>query len=201
MSALPHVADWLVIDWVLIVLGAWLAVGAAGIAALRRFRFVARVLFPIGGVLGLLLAGLAMIAITRSPQTAVLALGLPELPFHLRLDSLSAYFLFVIGSVSAGVSIFAAGYFRKGEGTPPGLLCLEYHLFLASMALVTLADDAYCYMVMWETMALSSYFLVTANHRIREVRSAGYLYLVVAHIGAIAILLGITIALLVVRLP
>ena len=189
MSALPHVADWLVIDWVLIVLGAWLAVGVTGVAALRRFRFVARVLFPIGGGLGLLLAGLAMIAITRTPQTAVLALGLPELPFHLRLDSLSAFFLFVIGSVSAGVSIFAAGYFRKGEGTPPGLLCLEYHLFLASMALVTLADDAYCYMVMWETMALSSYFLVTANHRIREVRSAGYLYLVVAHIGAIAILL------------
>jgi formate hydrogenlyase subunit 3/multisubunit Na+/H+ antiporter MnhD subunit len=189
MSAAPHVADWLVIDWVLIVLGGWLAVGAAGIAALRRFRFVARILFPVGGVLGLLLAGLALIAIARTPQTAVLALGLPELPFHLRLDSLSAFFLFVIGSVSAGVSIFAAGYFRKGEGTPPGLLCLEYHLFLASMAFVTLADDAYCYMVMWETMALSSYFLVTANHRIREVRSAGYLYLVVAHIGAIAILL------------
>ena len=71
MSALPHVADWLVIDWVLIVLGAWLAVGIAGIAALRRFRFVARILFPIGGGLGLLLAGLALIAIARSPQTAV----------------------------------------------------------------------------------------------------------------------------------
>ena len=85
--------------------------------------------------------------------------------------------------------MFAAGYFRQGEGTPPGLLCLEYHLFLASMVLVVLADDAYAFMVMWETMALSSYFLVTANHRIPEVRSAGYLYLVVAHIGAIAILL------------
>ncbi len=59
----------------------------------------------------------------------------------------------------------------------------------ASMVMVVLADDAYAYMVMWETMALSSYFLVTANHRIREVRSAGYLYLVVAHVGAIAILL------------
>ena len=124
MSALPHVADWLVIDWVLIALGAWLAVGALGVVALRRFRFVARILFPIGGGLGLLLAGLALIAIARAPQTAVLALGLPGLPFHLRLDSLSAFFLFVIGSVSAGVSIFAAGYFRKGEGTPPGLLCL-----------------------------------------------------------------------------
>ena len=124
-----------------------------------------------------------------SPEVAVLPIGLPSLPFHFRLDSLSAFFLMVIGSVSAGVSAFAAGYFRKGEGTPPGLLALEYHLFLASMALVVLADDAYAFMVMWETMALSSFFLVTANHRIVEIQRAGYLYLLIAHIGAISILL------------
>jgi hypothetical protein len=45
-----------------------------------------------------------------------------------------AFFLLLIGGVSAGVSAFAAGYFRKGEGTPPGLICLEYHVFLASIA-------------------------------------------------------------------
>ncbi|MEO8125406.1 MAG: proton-conducting transporter membrane subunit, partial [Burkholderiales bacterium] len=174
----------------LVVLAAWIAIGLAGIAALRRLAFVARVLFPLGGVLGLVLAALALVAIFDDAQVAVLPLGLPALPFHLRLDALSAYFLFVIGAVSAGVSAFAAGYFRKGEGTPPGLLCLEYHVFLASMVLVVLADDAYMFMVMWETMALSSYFLVTANHRIAEVRSAGYLYLTLAHIGAIAILLA-----------
>jgi hydrogenase-4 component B len=87
------------------------------------------------------------------------------------------------------VSALAAGYFRKGEGTPPGLLAFEYHLFLASMALVVVADDAYAFMVMWETMALSSFFLVTANHRIVEIQRAGYLYLLIAHIGAISILL------------
>ena len=57
------------------------------------------------------------------------------------------------------------------------------------MALVLLADDAYAFMVRWETMALSSFFLVTTNHRIPEIQRAGYLYLLVAHIGAIAILL------------
>jgi len=126
---------------------------------------------------------------SAAPGVAVLPIGLPGLPFHLRLDSLSAYFLMVIGVASAGVSTFAAGYFRKGEGTPPGLLCLQYHVFLASMAGVVLADDAYAFMVMWETMALSSFFLVTANHRIAQVRSAGYLYIVMAHLGAVAILL------------
>ncbi|MEF8735565.1 MAG: hydrogenase 4 subunit B [Candidatus Accumulibacter necessarius] len=186
---LPAAAQWVHIDWVLLVVGAWLLIGVAGVFALRRLTLVARVLFPLGGTFGLALAGIALSAALSSPEVAVLPIGLPGLPFHFRLDSLSAFFLIVIGSVSAGVSAFAAGYFRKGEGTPPGLLAFEYHLFLASMALVVVADDAYAFMVMWETMALSSFFLVTANHRIVEIQRAGYLYLLIAHIGAIGILL------------
>ena len=180
---------WLHLDWALVVVASWLLVGVAGVAALHRFTLVSRVLFPAGGLFALMLFGIGLSAVFDSPEIAVLPIGLPTLPFHLRLDSLSAFFLMVIGATSAGVSVFAAGYFRKGEGTPPGLLCLEYHVFLASMAMVVLADDAYAFMVAWETMALSSFFLVTANHRIPEIRRAGYLYLLVAHIGAIGILM------------
>jgi formate hydrogenlyase subunit 3/multisubunit Na+/H+ antiporter MnhD subunit len=180
---LPH------LDYLLWLCAAWLFVGALGIAALRRFNFVSHVLFPIGGLICLGVFVVALAAVFATPETKVLPLGLPGLPFHFRLDPLAALFLAVIGGVGAGVSVFAAGYFRKGTGTPPGLLCLQYHLFLTSMVLVVLADDAYAFMVMWETMALSSFFLVTSNHRIAAIRSAGYLYLLVAHIGAIAILL------------
>ncbi|MGO4306533.1 hydrogenase 4 subunit B [Cupriavidus sp. RAF12] len=189
MSSAHPLTQWLHLDWMLVVIGVWLFVGVAGVLALHRFALISRVLFPIGGLLGLALFGLALHAVFGTPEVAVLPIGLPALPFHVRLDSLSAYFLMVMGGVAAGISTFAAGYFRKGEGTPPGLLCLEYHLFLASMAGVILADDAYSFMVMWETMALSSFFLVTANHRIAEVRRAGYLYITMAHIGAIAVLL------------
>ncbi|MBI4696235.1 MAG: hydrogenase 4 subunit B [Gammaproteobacteria bacterium] len=189
MSLLPDFAHWQQLDGVLAVVTAWLALGATGVFALRRFGFVTKVLFPLGGLLGLLLSGIALTAVFQEPATAVLPLGLPGLPFHLRLDGLSSFFLLVIGATGAGVSVYAAGYFGRGEGTPPGLICLEYHAFLATMALVVLADDAYVFMVAWETMALSSFFLVTANHRIPEIREAGYLYLLVAHIGAIAILL------------
>jgi hydrogenase-4 component B len=189
MNGLSPVTAWLHLDWMLAVLWGWLIVGAVGVAALHRLAVVSHVLFPLGGLLGLVLFGLALSALMATPEVAVLPIGLPALPFHLRLDRLSAYFLMVIGATSAGISTFAAGYFRKGEGTPPGLLCLEYHVFLVSMVGVVLADDAYSFMVMWETMALASFFLVTANHRIPEVRSAGYLYITMARIGAIAILL------------
>src|SRR5262249_4071350 len=93
-------------------------------------------------------------------------------------------------SASAGVSLFGAGYFRSGEGTAPGLMCLQYFLFLASMGFVLLADDAYAFMVAWETMALSSYFLVTTQHGLPEIRRAGFLYVLIAHVGAIATLLA-----------
>jgi len=189
MASLASLSPWLHIDWMLALGLGWLAVGVAGVLALHRLAFVAHVLFPLGGLIGLALFGVSLDALLGTPEVVVLPIGLPSLPFHLRLDSLAAFFLMVIGAASAGISAFAAGYFRQGEGTAPGLLCLEYHVFLASMAGVILADDAYAFMVMWETMALSSYFLVTANHRIAEVRSAGYLYITMARVGAIAILL------------
>jgi formate hydrogenlyase subunit 3/multisubunit Na+/H+ antiporter MnhD subunit len=183
MSAAPQLVALLALA------AAWLAIGVAGLAALHRLHFVARVLFPAGGVVALLLAAAALPALWSTPQAAVLPIGLPGLPFHFRLDGLSAFFLVVLGATAAGVSLFSAGYFRQSEGTAPGLLCLQYHVFLAAMALVVLADDAYAFMVMWETMALASFFLVISNHRIAEIRRAGYLYLLIAHIGALGILL------------
>ena len=186
MAAAPGVQ---VLDALLACLAAWLVLGVAGIAALRNFAVVARVLFPASALLSIAIAALALAALPAGPQSAVLAIGLPNLPFHLRLDALSAFFVMLLGLASAGISIYAAGYFREGEGTPPGLMCMQYHFFLCGMGMVLLADDAYAFMVSWEVMALSSFFLVTTNHRIPEIQRAGYLYLLVAHIGAIAILL------------
>jgi formate hydrogenlyase subunit 3/multisubunit Na+/H+ antiporter MnhD subunit len=158
----------------------------------RSIRFVARVLFPVGALVCVAVAVVAgvFLATGQVPETIVLPLGLPDLPFHTRLDPLSAFFLLVLGLAGTGISTFAAGYFRSGEGPAPALLGLHYHVFLAAMAMVILADDAYLFMVAWETMALSSYFLVTSHHRIPEIRSAGFLYLVMAHVGAICILLS-----------
>ncbi len=162
----------------------------AGLLRPSSLGLVRRVLFPLGALVGIGLAVVAVISVATPAEQQVLPLGLPDLPIHLRRDVLSNVFLFLLGAGSAGISIFSAGYFRAGEGTAPGLLCLQYHLFLASMAFVLLADDAYGFMVSWEAMALSSYFLVTTQHRIPEIRRAGFLYLLIAHLGAIGILLS-----------
>jgi len=168
---------------------AWIALGALGLVRSSSTAWATRALYPAGALVGLLLAGAGLSAIFQPATALILPLGLPDLPFHVRIDALSAFFLILLGVAAAGISVFGCGYFRQAQDSSPGLVCLYYHVFLASMALILLADDAYFFMVAWETMALSSYFLVTCNHRSAEVRSAGYLYLLIAHIGAIAILL------------
>jgi hydrogenase-4 component B len=173
----------------LVLLAAWLAVGVAGLLARESVRFVGRTLFPLGALIAFALALTAAWGLHLAPERLVLPIGLPELPMHFRRDALASVFLVLLGSASAGVSLFAAGYFRKGEGTPPGLLCLQYHVFLAAMGFVLLADDAYSFMVAWETMAVASYFLVIAQHRLADIRRAAYLYLLIAHVAAISLLL------------
>lgn len=170
----------------------WIVLGLLGWFRPHSIRYVARVLFPVGALVCVCVAVVAgsALATGHAPEVLVLPLGLPDLPFHLRLDALSGFFLLLLGLAGTGISTFAAGYFRSGEGTAPALLGLHYHVFLAAMAMVILADDAYLFMVAWETMALSSYFLVTSHHRIPEIRTAGFLYLIMAHVGALCILLG-----------
>src|SRR5947207_3356174 len=177
------------LELVVTIVAAWVALGALGLLRPHSLRFGSRLIFPAGACVALLLTVIAFLSLDAPPQSLVMPLGLPDLPFHVRLDPLSAFFLLLIGAASFGVSLFSAGYFRSNEGTPPGLICFQYHVFLAAMASVVIADDAYAFMVAWEAMALASYFLVTTEHRIPEIRRAGFLYLLIAHIGAIAILL------------
>jgi formate hydrogenlyase subunit 3/multisubunit Na+/H+ antiporter MnhD subunit len=168
----------------------WLVIGALALVPAGNAFFARRLAFPLGVLISLALAAFGLQAIWLPTQQMTLPLGLPDLPFHLRVDPLAGFFLTLLGSVSAGISVYATGYFREEAAGRLALIGLQYHVFLASMAFVILADDAYMFMVAWETMALSSYFLVTTDHKLPAIRSAGFLYLLIAHLGAIAILLS-----------
>ena len=167
----------------------WIGLGLAGLAFMRAPRIITGILFPVGAVVSLALAATGWWALGAPASAAILPAGLPDLPFHVRVDALSGFFLLLLGGVAFGISLFAGGYFRDTEGKALALLGLQYHVFLASMAVVLIADDAYLFMITWESMALSSYFLVTTEHHDEQNRRAGFIYLLIAHLGAIAILL------------
>ena len=122
---------------------------------------------------------------------AVMAIGLPDLPFHLRLDPLAGFFITIVGALSFFVSIYSLGYV-KGLIAQRSItrLVVFYELFLAGMFMVILADDAFFFLIAWEVMAAASYFLVLFEDERLENRRAAFLYIVIAHVGAIAILLS-----------
>src|SRR5688572_14537920 len=114
---------------------AWLAIGLLGLLPAGA-AFVRRALFPAGAAAGLALAALGAQSVWLPASSLVLPLGLPDLPFHLRLDPLAGFFLLLLGAVAAGVSVYSIGYFRDEAGARLRLICLQYHFFLASMAFV-----------------------------------------------------------------
>jgi hydrogenase-4 component B len=153
-------------------------------------RIAAMPLFALAGLAAL--AGGLLTLYHGGVATARLPLGLPWLPWHLRLDVLSGFFLCVIGVVTFAVGLYGPAYVRGFERGREALAALGGFtgLFLAGMLLVVLADDAFLFMVAWEVMSLSSYFLVAFQHENSANRRAAFLYLLMAHIGGLAILLG-----------
>ncbi len=136
-------------------------------------------------VLGIALAHLLT---ASAPEMLTLPLGLPWLGAHFRLDALSAFFLIVVNLGSAVASLFALGY-GQHEKAPERVLPF-FPAFLAGMNLVLLADDAYAFLFSWELMSLTSWALVMAHHQEPANVRAGYLYLVMACFGTLALLLA-----------
>ena len=135
----------------------------------------------------LVIAVLALLGIARTPSTAILPLGIPWLGARFRIDALSAFFLAVVALGAAAASLFALGDGRH-EAAPRRVLPF-YPAFLAGMCIVVLADDAFTFLVSWEFMSLSSWALVMAHQRVPDNVRAGYVYLIMASFGTLALLL------------
>jgi hydrogenase-4 component B len=129
----------------------------------------------------------ALLGAFELPAVATLPLGIPWLGAHFRLDALAAFFLAVVNLGAAVASLFALGYGRH-EHDPRRVLPF-YPAFLAGMSVVVLADDAFTFLVSWEFMSLSSWALVMAHHRVGDNIRAGYVYLIMASFGTLALLL------------
>src|SRR5579885_45234 len=133
-------------------------------------------------------AATALIGKSATPSSLALPAGLPQLGAHFRIDALSAFFLFVVNLGATAASLFAIGYGRHEE-TPERVLPF-YPAYLAGMNLVVLADDAFVFLVAWEFMSLTSWALVIANHKESDNLRAGYIYLLMASFGTLALLLA-----------
>lgn len=153
-------------------------------------RLLAFPLLGLGGLAGVYLGAQALINNTH--ESFIIDLGLPWLHWHLLIDPLSGFFIALVGLVVFIISIYGPGYIREYIHSKQPLSVLGFFsgLFVTGMFLVILANDAFAFMVAWELMSITSYFLVAYQHQNAANRRAAFIYLLMAQVGALAILLS-----------
>ncbi|WP_091918136.1 hydrogenase 4 subunit B [Mesorhizobium sp. YR577] len=170
---------------------ALLGTAVLAIAQSRRAGAGTRLVYSL--TLGISAAVILVLAnrIIGNPGTVsvvTLPVGLPWIGANFRLDALSTFFLLVVNFGGAMASLYGLGY-GKHESDPHRVLPF-FPAFLAGMNLVVLADDAFTFLLSWEFMSLVSWALVMTHHREQDNARAGYIYLVMAGFGTLALLLA-----------
>jgi hydrogenase-4 component B len=102
-----------------------------------------------------------------------------------QLTPLRSWFLIILGLVAAMSLWYSFGYHDLRQSVRFWL-----PLFLLSMLSVIVAANLWVFMTGWESMTITSFFLVTTHHERADVLKSGYIYLVMSQVSAMLILAG-----------
>ena len=110
----------------------------------------------------------------------------PFAHFQLLLNQLSGLFVALISVLAFAGSIYGLNYFDEYPGKK-GRAGFFFNTFVASMMLVITADNVFWFLVAFELMSLTSYFLVVIEENENSIHG-GWLYFVIAHVGFVLIM-------------
>jgi formate hydrogenlyase subunit 3/multisubunit Na+/H+ antiporter MnhD subunit len=171
-----------------------LLLGSAALAlalAAARSPAAAQVTATAGAVIA---CALGFVPVVRSlagapPESMELPWAAPLGPIHLGLDPLSAFFLAPLLVLGALAAVYGRAYLAHARGPgSPAIAGATLNALLASMVVVVVARGALVFLVAWEAMTLTSYLLVVFDHHEEDVRRAGWVYLIAAHVGVACLL-------------
>ncbi|QQS61336.1 MAG: hydrogenase 4 subunit B [Candidatus Moraniibacteriota bacterium] len=169
-------------------------VGALGSLLVKKDDVLANIwnsFFAIGGSLwGLVFSGF-MISSGNSLSFILWTAPLSFFSLSFRIDMLSAFFIFIISLITLFCSFYGIGYIKHFyKKYSIGALGFFSHLFILGMIFVVTASNAIFFLIAWEIMSIASYFLVVYDHKDENNVKAGFLYLVMTHIGTAFILIS-----------
>jgi len=171
------------------------------IIALLSVLFISMILIPMlpanrKSTGGLLLA-IAISLLSAVPAVQALfqhriiqsSLWLPE-PFGeipIRIDPLSAWFMLIVDLTCFNSALYGAGYMKtyQAEKKNTSLHWISFVTLHVSMLGVCMVQHGLAFLVVWETMSISSLLLVLFEHAKPETLKAGMNYLIQMHIGVI----------------
>ncbi len=122
-------------------------------------------------------------------ETVRLAWDIPLGSFFLKLDPLAAFFLLPIFLLSALVAVYGKEYLAAYRAKKRlGISWFLFNVLVVSMAMVCLAHNTVLFLVSWEIMALSSFFLVAFEYEKEDVRKASWIYMIASYLGTACLL-------------
>jgi hydrogenase-4 component B len=107
---------------------------------------------------------------------------------YLRLDGISAMFLMLVSVVGAAGAVYARGYWTEADYPVSARRGrMWWSALLLNLGAVLLASNGLHFLIAWELFTICAFFLITLENRRREVRAAGWLYLVASHTGTVGL--------------
>lgn len=168
-------------------------------AALMALSGVPGIFLPLPAT-GQRIAAYTMVIAACIGEFAVIALllGVPvttwqldwPLPFGaalLSVDPLTMVFLLPLFLISGCVAVYSLSYWPADKQASAGKMTLFLGLFAASMVVVVMARHGVLFLMAWEVMALSAYFLVMTEQESSAVQRSGTVYLLTTHTGTMAL--------------
>ena len=147
---------------------------------------IATVMTTIAAVVGLAGALLGLLPHHVSPVTLPFKV-LGDYP-SLAVDSLSGFFLVPVFLMGGLGSIYGMGYWPQHRRQRTGTrLRLFWGLMVAGMALLIISRNGLGFLLGWEIMALSAFFLVSTEEHRQQSREAGWIYLIATHVGTLTL--------------
>ncbi|KKP67202.1 MAG: Formate hydrogenlyase subunit 3/multisubunit Na+/H+ antiporter, MnhD subunit [Candidatus Moranbacteria bacterium GW2011_GWE1_35_17] len=112
------------------------------------------------------------------------------LEFSPQLNLLSAIFFVLVSLVSALVGVYSLRYLELYKDSyNPKMVQFLMSFFVLGMQGVFIANNSFSFLFFWEVMSITSFFLVFADKSAQSVKAA-FLYFIMTHLGASAILGG-----------
>lgn len=157
----------------------------------ERFKGVIVSIFSGLGTVFLLTLSISILLSGKTISTNI-SMSYPINTVNIVIDPLSAFFIVIISVMSFLGTLYAVGYIKQYYNQKQTIASHFFFLsvFISSMILVVVVQNAIAFLIVWEIMSISSFFLTVFENENDEVFKAGIDYFVTMHIGVAFLISG-----------
>ncbi len=110
----------------------------------------------------------------------------PNIAFAFHLDRLAGFFLLIITLIGASVAIYSLHYIEHEQSAIKKNLHLALmNGFILSMIGVVVSANTIAFLIFWELMSVSSFFLVMYHYEEEETKKAGQFYFIMTQLSTV----------------